>query len=593
MSAPHGLAAGHVIASRYEIVRPLGSGGFAHVYEALDLTLRKHIAIKLLRDDRISPGALRRFRREVALAQQVTSPHVVRVFDIGEADGQTFLTMELVEGETLRDRLARGPLAITEALNIAESVLHALEELHALGIVHRDVKPSNVLLDRHGHVKLADLGLARDLASTETRATQNEGLLGTWEYISPEQALGKDGDERSDLYSFAVMLFECLTGSLPFGERGSLGSILAHVKETPRSVRKLRPEVPRWLAAIVGRLLEKSPARRLRSANVVLRALEKERAPIDVTRLLRRGAVVALMIAAAGLFWYVRQSRFDHLAAEGSGIAARDSLNRKLWSRSDVLPQSATVLTLPGGRKGVAALPGKLNYGPRTDREEVLILDALTGEVLERHRLPGLAQFFPGFADDFSRTDVVSADIDHDGISEVLVTYLHVYYPSVTIMYDAAINRVRVILAATGHHHYAGSLDVTGDGRDELLFVGTNNRLGWQTAVAAVDIVPNPSSTIAAFGGARTPDSGSRNASAMGQALAWYALLPPGLPQIVVSQESRQIVARYPDGRRIRLGFDGFIVGTRSKANGAARGALRNQAYTTLQRAELAAGGGD
>ncbi|MFZ2493793.1 MAG: hypothetical protein WA208_20125, partial [Thermoanaerobaculia bacterium] len=372
-----------------------------------------------------------------------------------------------------------------------------------------------------------------------------------------------------------------------FGERGSLGSILAHVKETPRSVRKLRPEVPRWLAAIVGRLLEKSPSRRLRSATVVRRALEKERAPIDGVRLMRRGLVVLLLVAAAGTFWYVRQRRVERIVAEGTGIVAIDSTNRRLWVREGVSLQSAAIITLPGGRRAVAALPGPRNYSPRRGREELLILDGVRGDLIERKPVPDLAAHFPGFADDFSRGGIVPTDVDHDGISELLITYVHFYYPSVTVIYEAANNRMHVLLVASGHHHYAGTVDVNGDGRDEVILSGVNNKMGWHTAVAAVGLLKSEGSKGLEDPGVRTPDTFVQAMSAASTELVWYALLPPGYPAVVIDREAAKIEVRYANGQAFGIGMDGFLTNHTSTLPSGARQARRQQAFATLRNAEL------
>ncbi|MCE7957816.1 MAG: serine/threonine protein kinase, partial [Acidobacteria bacterium ACB2] len=164
------------------------------------------MALKVLRADRVSEAALRRFRREAAVARDAASPRLVRVFDIGHAADSLFLTMELVEGESLKERLARGRLPLDETLRVFAEVLRGLQVLHALGIVHRDVKPANVLLASDGTVKLADFGLALHLSADESRATETGSLVGTVEYLSPEQALGRSLDGRSDLYAAGVVL---------------------------------------------------------------------------------------------------------------------------------------------------------------------------------------------------------------------------------------------------------------------------------------------------------------------------------------------------------------------------------------------------
>ncbi|MDL1950443.1 serine/threonine protein kinase, partial [Acidobacteria bacterium ACD] len=176
------FAPGTEIGSRYEVRSVLGTGGSAVVYGAFDRELKRPVALKVLRGERVSEAVLRRFRREAAVARDAASPRLVRVFDIGQAADSIFLTMELVEGESLKERLARGRLTLDEALRVFAEVLRGLQVLHALGIVHRDVKPANVLLAADGTVKLADFGLALHLSADESRATETGGLVGTVEY---------------------------------------------------------------------------------------------------------------------------------------------------------------------------------------------------------------------------------------------------------------------------------------------------------------------------------------------------------------------------------------------------------------------------
>ena len=179
------FAPGTEIGRRFEIRAVLGTGGSAVVYEAFDRELKRRVALKVLRTDRTSEAALKRFRREVAIARDAASPRLVRVFDIGQAGDTVFLTMDLVEGESLRDLLARGPLAPKEACRVAVEVLRALADLHALGIVHLDMKPGNDLLGEGGEVKLADFCLARHWEGAETRVTETAWLVGTGESLSP------------------------------------------------------------------------------------------------------------------------------------------------------------------------------------------------------------------------------------------------------------------------------------------------------------------------------------------------------------------------------------------------------------------------
>src|ERR1700674_878088 len=276
------LEPGSVVDGRYEIGERLGGGGFPLVYR--DRTLNREVALKVLRADRLSPSSLARFRREAALARDVAGSRLVRIFDIGIAGPIIFLTMEVVAGGSLDRRLATGPLPVDEAVRIAAQILEGLRTLHAANIVHRDVKPGNVLLTAGGEVKLSDFGLARQLETDETRLTHDDSLLGTFQYLSPEQALGEEVDARSDLYSVGVVLFEMLTGRLPHAGRSALGTLLGHLREEPPEVRVFRPEVASWLAAVIRRLLARSAGERYPAAAAALADLAARRAPVTRQR---------------------------------------------------------------------------------------------------------------------------------------------------------------------------------------------------------------------------------------------------------------------------------------------------------------------
>jgi hypothetical protein len=305
------LAVGTVVGERYRIEEVLGRGGYAVVYRAVDLRSGDRVALKVLRSDRASAVAVRRLQREAESAAAVRHPHVVRVLDHGVAAEGAFLAMELVDGETLRERVAGGALPVDEAVRIATAVAGALEALHEFGLVHRDLKPSNILLGLDGSVRVADLGLVTALdPEDETRATRADGLVGTLEYLSPEQALGHEVDGRSDLYSLGVVLFEMLAGQLPFTAKSSLGSVLARVTAEPARLSDSRPDAPPWLVAVVRRLLEKDPARRYASAAELLGDLRARRGPA----LAAAGSTAPSEVAAGRPRW--------RLATLGAGLAA-------------------------------------------------------------------------------------------------------------------------------------------------------------------------------------------------------------------------------------------------------------------------------
>jgi TolB-like protein/Flp pilus assembly protein TadD/predicted Ser/Thr protein kinase len=266
-----------VVAGRYEILGLLGAGGMGNVYRARDLELEELVALKVLRHE-ISgnPAALEQFRSEVKLARRVTHPNVARVFDIGDEDGAKYLTMELVDGESLGALLERsGRLPVARAVEIAAAVCTGLAAAHGAGVVHRDLKPDNVLLAKDGRVVVTDFGIARAAASADAKVTGT--ITGTPAYMAPEQVEGKPTDARADIYALGAMLYETLTGEPPWQGNSVLAIAVARLLEAPPDPRAKRPDLPADLAAIVLRCMARRPAERYPSVDDVglaLRALD-------------------------------------------------------------------------------------------------------------------------------------------------------------------------------------------------------------------------------------------------------------------------------------------------------------------------------
>jgi len=261
------------LSGRYHVERPLGAGGMATVYLADDLRHGRKVALKVLKPELALALGAERFLAEIRTTAQLQHPHILPLFDSGEADSLLFYTMPYVEGETLGDRLARGPLPVDEAVRIAVDVAGALHVAHEQGVVHRDVKPSNILLSR-GMALVADFGIARVAALTETRLTATGYSLGTVGYMSPEQsASGEEVDARADVYSLGAVLFEMLTGAPPFG-RGTVLSVLGRqLAEPAPSLKAMRPDVPDGLDRAVAAALAREPADRPASAAAFAAAL--------------------------------------------------------------------------------------------------------------------------------------------------------------------------------------------------------------------------------------------------------------------------------------------------------------------------------
>jgi eukaryotic-like serine/threonine-protein kinase len=276
---------GTLLSGRYRLDAKIGAGGMSTVYRAFDTVLERQVAIKLLhREIAADEDQLERFRREARAVAQLNHPHVVGVIDAGEATppdepmfgepvGMPYIVFEYVEGETLKDRIRRQRrLPVPEAVAYAIEIARALQAAHDRRIVHRDVKPQNVLIDEEGTAKVTDFGIARSL--TEEGLTADGRVLGTTDYVSPEQALGRDVGPQSDLYSLGVVLYEMLTGDVPFHGENQVAVAMKHVREELPDVQLRRPEVSSALAAVVDRATAKDLDRRYRTDAELIRDLE-------------------------------------------------------------------------------------------------------------------------------------------------------------------------------------------------------------------------------------------------------------------------------------------------------------------------------
>jgi tRNA A-37 threonylcarbamoyl transferase component Bud32 len=268
---------GTILNGRYRIDAKIGSGGMATVYEAYDQTLERPVAIKVLNHEiSAEESALERFRREARTAAQISHPNVVMVIDAGEDRGRPYIVFEHVEGETLKERIRRdGPLRVTEAIAYAIEIGRALEAAHERQLVHRDVKPQNVLLDPEGHAKVTDFGIARSLDIALRPLTAAGRVMGTTDYVSPEQALGHDVTGQSDVYSLGIVLYEMLTGDVPFSGDTSITVAMKHVREGLPDLQRRRPEVSAALAAVVEKATAKDVASRYGSVGELVRELEQ------------------------------------------------------------------------------------------------------------------------------------------------------------------------------------------------------------------------------------------------------------------------------------------------------------------------------
>ncbi len=270
-----GTAPQTIVGGRYRLERQIGAGATARVWLAFDSVLERRVAIKMLAEPIGGESAhIERFRREARAVAQLQHPHIVAVLDSGEHEGMPFIVLEYVEGETLKERIRRvGRLTITEAVAFAIEIARALDAAHARGIVHRDVKPQNILLDPEAGAKITDFGIAR--SGNETGLTIGGRVLGTTDYVSPEQALGHEVTGQSDIYSLGVVLYESLTGAVPFSAPSHVAVATMHVRDEIPDLQQRRPQVSAALAALVDRATAKHLARRYAGARELIADLEE------------------------------------------------------------------------------------------------------------------------------------------------------------------------------------------------------------------------------------------------------------------------------------------------------------------------------
>jgi serine/threonine-protein kinase len=266
------LAPGQKIAERYTIEREIGRGGMGAVYLAADNKLAERVALKIINAGVGDPAAVDRFRREVAAARKVTHPNVIRIHDLVEDGGMVLLSMEYVEGMTLAEYLGRvGALRVDEARLIIGQVCDGVAAAHAVGVVHRDLKPGNVLLDHEKRVKVIDFGLAK--ATFMHGMTATGLIIGTPEYMAPEQVRGTPQDARTDVYALGALAYHLIVGRPPFAGETPIAIGFQHVTETPRAPRTLRAEVPESVERALMQALEKDPGKRFADAAELKRAL--------------------------------------------------------------------------------------------------------------------------------------------------------------------------------------------------------------------------------------------------------------------------------------------------------------------------------
>lgn len=264
---------GKILAERYELIEKIAEGGMARVYRGRDLLLKRTVAVKVLKDQMTGDAAfIRRFEREAQSAAALSHPHIVNIHDVGEQDGTYFMVMEYVDGKNLKEYIReKGRLPAHEAVNIARQIADALEQAHKAGVVHRDIKPQNILFSHEGKVKVTDFGIA--IAGDGVTVTVGDEIIGSVQYIAPEQARGGLAGKQSDLYSLGIVLYEMVTGKVPFDGESPVAVAMKHIQEQIVPPKQLVPDLPESLEHIILKAVQKDSAERYTSAAELLEDL--------------------------------------------------------------------------------------------------------------------------------------------------------------------------------------------------------------------------------------------------------------------------------------------------------------------------------
>ncbi len=518
--------------ARWKLGRWLGSGGQAEVWLARDLELGEWVAVKVFHSD-LAPTTRERLRREVRLGRTLHHPNLVRLFELIEADGRLAVVMEWVPGGSVGARLDAGPLPVDEVVRIADETLAALEYLHAHGVVHRDVKPSNLLLDEAGRVRLADLGLARPLEDASD-LTKTNTTVGTPAFMSPEQIRGETPRPATDLYGLGITLFQLLTGGLPFAGKSQFEVATQHLAVPVRDPRGLRPECPRWLARFVLRLLEKRPEDRWRDAAAARQALHR-RAGLTSPRVRRRAAlVVAAVLGAAAVaavvgprvvrtWWHPAAVTVEASGEEVRGLDARGDV---IWRRALEFPvRQVQAADLDGdGRSDtiVTAWPGTTSRTAATQLSEVLVLDPRGALVTQVHPEELLSSWPFDYPKSFTPSAKVLG-IGNGGAPALLVNdRQRGFYPTVLTVYWPHSGVWEPILYHPGWIYDLAALPGTTPAR--LRFEGVNNRLGMYPVVGEL-MVRQPEPRSVAVDRFIDLTQGLQQPPEIGYRLTWYTLL--------------------------------------------------------------------
>lgn len=590
------LLEGTLFAGRYRIGSLLGTGATSAVYRAFDEATQVEVALKIFFKHADADENRERARREVELSWKLNQPNLVRIFDWGEADGILYLVMEICPGGTLRSKIKEGRgLSAEEACRYARDILQALDALHAAGVIHRDVKPDNCFFTADGKLKLGDLGLVR--ADYWASLTQTGASLGTPKYMAPEAIRNQPAGPAADLYALGITLFEMACGAAPF-DGASAMEVASYQLESPPPLKHLdEAGAPKWLRAVIARLLEKDPNDRFASAGAVLQALDK-RARLLMPNRKRRAQLalggsalgLAVVLAATGYVAWSGSREAVSVTVEGGHVTGISRGGARLWNVAfpEGIGEARTFDTRPGARSRFIVISGgwpRAKEAQADSRPKVSIISP-RGEQLARIDLLSLFNPYQSqFSDHlFTPAVLLVDDLDADGAPEAVVKLIHYYYPGILYLVSAKSQSCVGGFANSGHI-YAVRAEPASDGRKVLLGVGMNNMMGHQTALFTLYHLP---------GWRASPDMDGQDITPM------ESYRPIGMPANVKNTDLINQAAPglfYITGNPLLRFNANLMLSTDadfSQPDGGARtDLLLGQFYTTLRRARGLARGGD